>query len=228
MLHRKAKRLAQHNARCMAAHAGGVRGEQHSILLRLAIVGQLLQGVDRQVLVGDQHQAVAAELRKRLQVLERLVMHLVGQWRFADDAALDDEEGGAVLAVAGQVVHGQCAGCTGLGFDDHRLAQFLVQSVGQQTRQCIGVAASRPAHDQAQWLACPACLRLSGRHAAGQGQRGNRYPAAWGNLPAFALAVAFDFLHGFVSFGLCRYLDQCQKGRSPTMAARSILRGAGQ
>ncbi len=167
MPHLHMRELPEQHARGVALQSRSVRSENEPVLSRFAVVHQLLQVGDGHILVGNQHQPRATDLGQRLQVRKGFVMDLVGQRSFAHDAALDDQEGVAILAGGLQIADRQRAGGTGLVFYDDRLAQFLLQAFRQQPRQRVGTAAGRPRHHQTDRLAGPSLLGLSHGHAAG-------------------------------------------------------------
>ena len=159
VLHLDAHQLPHQHARGMAAHARCVGGKVQTFGLLFAIDAELLQIAGGEVFVGDEYQAVTAELGQRLQVFEGLIVDLVGQGRFTDDAALDQQKRVRIFAVIEQVCHGKRTSSAGFGLHDHGLSQLLLHAVCQQASERVCIAACRPAHDHSNGFAGP-CWRL--------------------------------------------------------------------
>ena len=159
VLHLDAHQLPHQHAGGMTAHARSIGGKVQTFGLLFSIDAELLQIAGREVFVGDEHQAVTAELGQRLQVFEGLIADLVGQRRFTDDAALDQQKRVRIFAVIEQVRHGQHTGSAGFGFHNDGLSQLLLHAVCQQASERVGIAACWPAHDHSNGFAGP-CWRL--------------------------------------------------------------------
>jgi hypothetical protein len=120
----------------------------HLLLIGLHVGLELLEGLGRQVLLGDQHHRVGAAEANRLEIL----LAVVGQRLVERDVDRERAHMGEAQRVSigsGARDLGDADRAAGAAdiLNDHLLAQRLAHALAEDARQGVGGAAGRERHD---------------------------------------------------------------------------------